>query len=826
MLTLALANIRTYARRFVAVVLAVLIGTAFLAAAQMVNASTQASLEKSIGESYQGVDAVAELDWARYSGDGTGQLTTSDVQAAAAVNGVAAVRGEASYGARLDTGTTSLAVGVRQVSEEPWEPVNVVEGDTPTSNREILIDAISAEEAELAVGDTVTLLTGDSSTEVRVTVSGLAAPSMNPLTAATAQVYALPHLITATQPPEARRTVDALHLLLDDPASADVVLPRVGEALADSAAGPVSVRTAQEQTMAEVNSMAGGDEAVTWILLVFVLIALVVTALVVVNTFSVLLAQRSRELALLRTVGASRRQLNRSVLTEAFLVGLVASVLGVAVAWGVMSVLAAVARTALEAPFVTIAVPPLAMLGTVAVGIVLTMSAAWWPARRATRVAPLEAMRPQEAATESARLGWFRLSLGGLLALGGSGLLAWGALGGELLLGFAGGALSFIGVLLLAPLVILPAVRGLSRLTARGVPSRLAGLNAARNPARTAATATALMIGVTLVTMMMTGAQTAKATFDARLASEYPVDVTVDGQLAGVAFDQQDVDAVGGLDGVTAAVLLTPAAVSHAGLPLYAAATESLARVVNQPDYLPAAGQVVLPQGYREDVVVNTADGERTLEAIASQAVTLTPIVTPATAAEIVGEGAGDHQPVLWLKVDDALTPAQALDVRSAVASTLGIDEYSVSGGAIEKGLFTQIIDALLMVVVGLLAVAVLIAVVGVTNTLSLSVLERTRENSLLRALGLRAAQLRHMLSAEAILIGTTAALVGTVLGSIYGVLGVQSALSRMADTVISLPWWQLVGVLSVAVLASWLASVVPGRRSARLSPVEGLASD
>lgn len=147
-----------------------------------------------------------------------------------------------------------------------------------------------------------------------------------------------------------------------------------------------------------------------------------------------------------------------------------------------------------------------------------------------------------------------------------------------------------------------------------------------------------------------------------------------------------------------------------------------------------------------------------------------------------------------------------------------------ISGGVVMKSMFSQVIDVLLAIVSALLAVAVLIALIGVANTLSLSVLERTRENSLLRALGLKKKQLRSMLATEAVLIGGVAALLGLVLGVAYGLLGARSALSSMGAMTYEIPWWQLALVLLISIVAALLASVTPGRRAAKLSPVEGLA--
>ena len=202
------------------------------------------------------------------------------------------------------------------------------------------------------------------------------------------------------------------------------------------------------------------------------------------------------------------------------------------------------------------------------------------------------------------------------------------------------------------------------------------------------------------------------------------------------------------------------------------------------------------------------------------------PLISAAVAEEIGAPGGGspDSLPQLWLAVDRDLDPAALMQLRADLATGLGVEEYQLSGAAIERAAFNQVIDVLLLVVTGLLAVAVLIALVGVANTLSLSVLERTRESALLRALGLTRGQLRGMLALEAVLIAGVAALLGIALGVLYGWLGAQSALGAFATVTPDVPWLQLGSVLAVAVIAGLLASVLPARRAARLSPVEGLA--
>jgi putative ABC transport system permease protein len=181
---------------------------------------------------------------------------------------------------------------------------------------------------------------------------------------------------------------------------------------------------------------------------------------------------------------------------------------------------------------------------------------------------------------------------------------------------------------------------------------------------------------------------------------------------------------------------------------------------------------------------------------------------------------------VLWLKVDDQLDAAAVRSLQTDMADELNVDEFAVGGGVMEKQMFNTVIDMLLMIVSGLLAVAVLIALIGVANTLSLSVLERTRENSLLRALGLTRRQLKAMLATEAVLIGGVAALLGVLLGSAYGLLGAQSVMGAFGAMSVSIPWFQLVAVIAVSVVAALAASIVPARRAAKLAPVQGLASE
>lgn len=834
MLTLALANLKSRARRFVAVCLAVMIGTAFLAATLMVGSSTTASLQQSVGAAYRSADVVVGIDWNAYPGAVEDSLDAGSLQAAGRVSGVEASYGRAVLSGRIDTGDAEQNALVSDYpSDGDLRSVEVASGDLPASAGDVALDETSAAKAGLAIGDSVTLASvGDAPGRATgLVLTGLTVPSSDPLAGGMMQVTVAPsfmgHLLGATP------VYQQLHLRIGDGVDPAAAVADIAAALRADGIEYPSVLTAREQTVADVASLSGGQDQLTIVLLVFALVALMVTGLVVMNTFSVLVAQRTRELALLRTIGALRRQLRSAVLAEALLVGLVSSVLGVALATGIMAALVAYVATLPGSGFAVLSVTWPTVAWAVSVGTLMTLLAAWVPARNATRIAPLAALRPVDPARLRNRGGKIRLVCGGLMVVCGGILLALGAAEGDLLVAFGGGFLSFPGIMLLGSLFLPPSVAAAGALARpAGVPGRLAALNAVRNPGRTTATATALLIGVTLVSMMMVGAQTTKASLDATLGSEFPVDITVEPMGDGADFAQEDVVRIRTLDGVGSVALLRPGGTGTGETPVYAAPAADLTRVLNDPSQVPGKGQVLVAQETEGTILrVAGASGTSDLSMVKSGGAFMPAVMTSETAEALGGAARGGDSvasaaAVLWIKAVPGLGTDDALDLRTELAASLGVEEYAVGGGLMEKQMYTQVIDTLLLVVTGLLAVAVFIALVGVGNTLSLSVLERTRESSLLRALGLTRGQLRGMLALEAVLVAAVASVLGCVLGAAYGILGAQSALGSFSALVVALPWAQLAGVVAAAGIAALAASVLPARRAARMSPVAGLATE
>lgn len=833
MLQVALAQVRLNARRFIAVSLAVLIAVGFLTATLIINSSSKASLTQSVGEGYRNADLVLNGNLYRADPVVLDEDTTAVVRDLPGVEGSYAVhQGYVSFG----TGRDTVFGQLDSIPEyTPLFPGEVIEGSLPVSDSEVALDSDTAKRQNLSIGSVLDLTGGSfEDADAQLTITALVAPSSNPTSMGTPQLYATG--ATAALFANAEDGFDSIQLALADGANAENVRAAVEQELAAAGMGEVVVRTASEQTDAVVASFTNGDDVLTIVLLAFAAVAVLVCALVVSNTFSVLVAQRTRELALLRCIGAERSQIRRSVIMEALIVGTVASVAGVLAAVALVGGIIAYLQTIPESGFATLAVSPVSVIVGLVVGILLTVLAAMVPARAATAVAPLAALRPAEDVKAGTKRGRVRLIAGLVLLVGGAALLAAGAASADLLVALPGGILSFVGVLMCATLFVPSLVRTVGSLAAPlGVPGKLAAVNAVRNPQRTSATASALLIGVTLVTMMMTGAATVRTSLDNVLAGEFPVDVSVTGQ--DTPFTAGDADTARAVDGVQDAVLVPVAGTTDTktwgAYDVYALEPADAAKVLKDSNLVLADDTIVMPQGIKDETLTVTgADSSVELKVLVSDSKQLRPLITADTAAALGGPApvaeSADYVPMpqIWLSVDEGLTTGALIDLRSDLAEGLDVEDYLVNGSAIERAAFEQVIDVLLMVVTGLLGVAVVIALVGVANTLSLSVLERTRESSLLRALGLTRGQLRGMLALEAVLIAGVAALMGSVLGSVYGWLGAQSALGSFASVALSLPWLQLLGVLAVALVAGLAASVLPARRAARLSPVAGLAAD
>ncbi|WP_341721280.1 FtsX-like permease family protein [Micromonospora sp. FIMYZ51] len=597
--------------------------------------------------------------------------------------------------------------------------------------------------------------------------------------------------------------------------------------------GP-TVRTRQAILDEAVTDAVRDVDQFNLVLLTFAGVAVVVAGFVIANTFTIVLAQRSRRTALLRLVGATRGQVFRATVLEAGLVGLVASGLGVVLGAGLAAGLTALMAWLAVPLNGELTITAGTVLGCLVAGTVLTVGAALVPAWHGTRVAPVAALT--DAAVQVTRpAGRVRLAFGAVLLAAGVAALAGAARAGQIPLVALGGILTFLGIVLFGPVLVPALVRVFGAPARRifGVTATLAVANAVRNPRRVAATATALVIGIGLVASFVVGAQSTKTAIERSVDAQVGVDFLVTG--IGVDLPAGVVDALAtrpelGVVHETRTQTVDevvfraadPALVDRRLDGVLAGRTDRLGpgRVLVHRELAArrglSVGDRIVLRGERFEVaaVVTGAEGE----------------IYSAPTGHLVDLVAADFSRLFpqvrgYLAEIDPAAGVSADSARAAIEEVL-VDYPTVNlldQGAYKR-MLTGTVDMLLAFVVALLGLAVVIALVGVANTLSLSVVERTRENAVLRAVGLTAGRLRAMLATEAVLTALVGAVLGVALGTAVAA-GAMALLARLGGQfVLVVPWGQLGGILAVAVLAALAASVLPARRALAVPVVAALA--
>ena len=821
-------------RRHVAAVITIALSCAFVAVMVLAGNLMQASLRSEATQKYEGADLeitrdLSDADWA-----------SETPLPAPEVDGAEAVWPQMNEYLMLSSAASDTFLRAGMLPPADTAAQSLDEGARAADDTEIVLDRNAADTLDVGLGDTVTLPADFSpdAEEHSLTVVGIAPAPEGAVFGATPRVLVDEANAEALLGPTAGTLTSAW--LASLPEGADAA------AVAESAGGDdITVRTTEEAEQQAADDFMQGFGALGMMLAVFVVIALFTSAVVIANTFSVTIAQRTRSLALLRTLGASRSQVRGVVLRESFLVGLLGAAAGMV--GGHLLVQAALLGAAGIGWLDGVMIAPLSVLSVllpVIAGVAITLLASLAPMRSATRVAPLQALRPAPPAQRRGLgvqgvLGLVAIVLG-ISALAAGTVLALNEYAGlGVLAAMFGGVVSFTGVLL--TLVVL--TRPLSALAARvvgrigGLPGRIAGANVARNPRRSAATIAALLIGTTLMTMMAVGARTAESTLTSELDSRRPIDLVISAETM-----PEDADAqIAAIDGMDTAHSSARADID-VGVPepmtLYSATPEALEETSHRPEMTSELrdGVVLLGQerserfGVEDGQVLEIEGSDGAVHELRVQvdANLQMSLVTPTTLEELVGD---ETRPVVLADFADPGTPARegvdALALMSSVEEVISGSDYSeasmVAGGT-ERESYAQILQILLGITVALLAVAVLVALVGVANTLSLGVIERTGENALLRALGTTRRQMRAMLGWEGVLLALVGAVLGLVLGSVYGVLGINALLSSTYPVTITIPWWQLATVLVLAVVAGALASVLPGRAAARTAPAAALA--
>ncbi len=715
------------------------------------------------------------------------------------------------------------------------EGLSIVIGDEPNGRDQVVLDASTADRAGYSRGDRVHIVTSGTQAVLNPVLVGIAdfehGGSLNGATLAAFDTVTAQRLFT-----DGRDVYTDLWVTAADGVSQADLRDAVAKRLPEGLEAVTGDDAADENASALLQAIS----FITTFLLIFAGISLVVGAFLIVNTFSMLVAQRSRELALLRALGASRRQVTRSVLLEAFVLGVLGSTIGLGL--GVllaMMIRLVFGRFGLDLSGQSLIFAPRTALASYAIGIVVTMAAAWLPARRTSRIAPVQALRDDISMPETSLR---RRFLGGLVLIAaGGGALAAGLFtsvdrGGWFV---GGGVLAvLLGVASASPVLSRPFLAVAHRLLASvfGTVGNLAGQNSLRNPRRTTATASALMIGLALAATMAIVGDSAKASVDQTIEENFKGDYVVS-NLMGQSFSSRIGNRMSRIDGVESVARQRWAFGEYDGGQQGVGASEKaslagtlgLDMVTGALDGL-RVGTVLVSEKYAEDHDLAVGDD---YEITFNGQVETYPVVGIFADNPVVGfpvqttlstlKEAGFPERDNFLVIDvDRQSPALEEAIGEVVAELPIVTVKDQAAFAEEQ---RGPIDQLVLMIFALLGLALFIAVLGIVNTLALSVIERTREVGLLRAVGLSRSQLRRMITCESVVIATLGAVLGSVLGVGFGI-AMMYALRDEGLEVISVPWDQLGAFLAVSVVVGVLAAALPARRAARLDVLEAIATE
>ena len=829
--------------------LAVLLGVAMISGTYVFTDTINSSFEKIFENANEGVDAVVSgrSEFDTDNGPVAKEVPESLVARVKEVPGVLLAAGSVedfatifkTNGDQVKTGGAPPLLFSRP--PERFDPLDYVEGEPPASPTEVAINKGTADDEGLGIGDKIFLAGREGRQEF--TISGLAKfGDVSSLGGATISVVTLP---VAQQLADQPGTVDSIQVAAEPGVLPAELVRRLQRALPDS----VEVKTGQQAANEASDSVERSLSFLNTLLLVFAGIAVFVGAFIIFNTFSITVAQRTREFALLRTIGASRGQVLRSVMLEALIVGVAASAIGLVVGIGAAKGINALFKAfGASLPQEGLVFQGRTVIVGLLVGTVVTVVSSLAPARRATRVPPLAAMREEAAQAHPPTRR--RRILSWVLLAGGAAAILFGLFGGApagqalSMLGL-GAVVLFIAVALLSPRIVPPiaAAVGYPLERVRGVAGRLARENSIRNPGRTAVTAAALMIGLALVTFVAILADGVKASIDDTVSADMRAQFVVQNKDGFSNISPKTGEAMRRVPGVRAVSPLntSQAKVKGAGGKPFGSGIDprtfdevwDLHIDKGPPNLLSTLHprDIVLEKNWAESNSFDVGDALRLTTPVGNK-LDLRVHGTFEDKGGLVGDfivkdtvirrDFGVRDDLLeFVAVEPGADPKvvqsraeRVLEERFPVAEALSRQEF--------QDKITGRVDQFLFLIYALLSLSVIVSLFGIVNTLVLSIHERTRELGMMRAIGTPRSLVRRIVRYESVI----TALIGAALGLTVGfVLGVVTTLALEDEGfILSIPWVSLIVFAVLAVIAGVIAAIPPARRASKLNVLKALA--
>jgi putative ABC transport system permease protein len=837
MTKLTFRGLWSHKRRFTGAFMAVFLGVAFLTGTLIVSDTLGSSIESFLTQTYSGTDVVVRNSTQVENSPiaPRGAIPSSIVNSVRSVPGLATAEPVIEGSGQLlkQDGSLIQTQGPRQASnwiaDPDLNPYHIVEGRAPQASGEVVIDKKTAKDNDLKVGDTTGLLTPQ---RIDVTIVGIArygssdafgGGSYVGMTLADAQRY----LVSAPD------QITSISVKAQSDVSSSDLRQRIQAVL------PTGTEAITGQALAQENFDSVNQGFLTLFrtfLVSFAGVALVVSLFSMYNTFSIIVAQRTRESAMLRAIGASRRQVLWSVVIEGAAVGLVASVVGFAGGIGVAALLASAFKAGLGMPINGLSVTPLAAAIAIGTGLVVTLLASLRPAVQASRISPMAAIRAAEI--ESATPSRTGLIAGVVLLVVGIGFVIAGA-GTALPMVGVGALATIVGVTILGPYVVKPVslLIGAPAARLRGMPGRLARGNAIRSPRRTARSATALFLGVGVVTVFTILVSSLSAGLNNGISDSLASDLVISsGNLQSLGFSPQLSDRVAALAPVEHATAIGngSALIDGSSASVSTLQPDQLGNLMNlavtdgslaslRPDQLAVTTKVAQKHGWSvgTKVPVTFVDGttqDFTIGTLFEANNVLNDYLMPSTTWN-----AHESQPrdtLLLIKLKPGVSLADGKAAVAQVARATGAPKVQTRAEFIDAQ--TAMFGTIRNVAYALLAFAIVIALMGIGNTLSLSIYERTRELGLLRAVGASAGQLRAIVRWESVIVSVLGTTSGILLGLFIG-WGMASAIAQSGTSSFTLPVVPIIVILIVGGLAGVIAAIRPAGRAAKLNVLDAI---